>query len=112
MSISIAVPKETKIGELRVAITPFLVNKLVKLGANITIESGAGAGIHAQDMSYKDVNIVSTADRIYSYGDVIIKVQPPTENEVTAMKDNSVLISFNSTLLVLSNNLINFSFSL
>jgi H+-translocating NAD(P) transhydrogenase subunit alpha len=94
MSVTIVIPKEIKTGELRVAMTPSLVNKLTKLGANVKIQHDAGFGIHAQDAAYKDTKTVPTADALYPFGDVILKVQPPTADEVANMKDNSVLISF------------------
>lgn len=94
MSILIAIPKEANIGELRVAMTPNLVSRLIKLGANIAIEHEAGIGIHAQDTAYKDADIIATTDKLYHLADVILKVQPPTEDEVAYMKENSILISF------------------
>ncbi|EKE01258.1 MAG: hypothetical protein ACD_21C00184G0005 [uncultured bacterium] len=94
MSVTIAIPKEIKNGELRVAMTPALVNKLTKLGASVKIQHDAGAGIHAKDSVYKDAEIVPTANALYHLGDVVLKVQPPTEDEVAHMKDNSILISF------------------
>jgi len=94
MAVTIAIPKETKAGELRVAMTPTLVNRLTKLGASVKIQNNAGAGIHAQDAAYKDTEIVPTAHALYHSGDVVLKVQPPTEDEVASMKENSILISF------------------
>lgn len=94
MSVTIAVPKETKAGELRVAVTPTLVSKLVKLGTDIKIEHNAGIGIHAQDELYKNVTIVPTVSALYLESDIVIRVQPPSEEEVTHMRENSILISF------------------
>lgn len=94
MALTIAVPKEIKDGELRVAMTPTLMNKLIKLATNIKIQHNAGIGIYAQDAAYKDAEILPTAALLYNSCDIIIKVQPPTETEVIAMKDNSVLVSF------------------
>ena len=94
MSITTVIPKENQAGELRVAITPNLVNKLIKLGITTKLEHNAGLGIHAHDSTYKNVEIAPTADELYSAGDIVLKVQPPTENEISIMKPNSVLISF------------------
>jgi H+-translocating NAD(P) transhydrogenase subunit alpha len=94
MAVTIAVPKETKSGELRVAITPALINRLTKLGAHINIEKDAGLGIHVQNNAYNDAKIIADAAALYGSGDVVIKVLPPTEHEISAMKENSVLISF------------------
>jgi len=94
MAITIAVPKETKTGELRAAMTPTLVSRLTKLGANVKIQHNVGAGIHAQDATYKGTETIPTAAALYHSGDVVLKVQPPTEDEVASMKENSILISF------------------
>ena len=94
MSITIAVPKETRPGELRVAITPTLVSRLIKLGATLKIQHNAGTGIHAQDVMYKDVTIAANTHDLHTDCDIVIKVQPPTEAEVAQMKENSILISF------------------
>lgn len=94
MPITIAVPKETKLGELRVAMTPTLVGRLIKLGATVKIQHDAGAGIHAADALYKETTIASDANALYAHSDIILKVQPPTPEEVAQMKENSILISF------------------
>lgn len=94
MSLTIAVPKESKEGELRIAVTPALVSRLTKLGATVKIQHDAGVGIHAQDELYKNTTISSDLKDLCADSDVVIKVQPPTDAEVEKMKDNSVLISF------------------
>lgn len=94
MPITIAVPKEINTGELRVAVTPNLVGRLAKLGAQIKIQSNAGIGICAQDSIYKDVQIITQTQELFAGSDIILKVQSPTMEEVDAMPDNSILISF------------------
>ena len=94
MPLTIAIPKESRSDELRVAMVPKLVNRLTKMGTVVKIQHDAGVGIHAQDASYKDVAILPTVDAIYSEGDIVLKVDPPAGNEVIQMKENSVLISF------------------
>jgi len=94
MPITIAVPKETKSGELRTAITPALIGRLTKLGATVKVQHGAGTGIHAQDVLYKNTTIAQNANELYADSDIIVRVQPPSEEEVTHMKENSILISF------------------
>lgn len=94
MPITIAVPKETKSGELRIAITPALVSRLIKLGATVKLEHNAGDGIHAQDVLYKNTTIAQDANALYASSDIVIRVQPPSETEVEHMKENSILISF------------------
>ena len=94
MTVTIAIPKEIKPGELRVAMIPALVNRLTKLGAKVKMQHNAGVGIHAQDTAYKDVEIVPTANALYNSGDIVLKIQPPTIDEVTHMKENAILIAF------------------
>lgn len=94
MAVTLAIPKEIKTGELRVAMIPALINKLTKLGVSVKIQHNAGIGIHAQDAAYKETEIVPTANALYNSSDVILKVQPPTEDEVNHMKEKSILISF------------------
>ena len=94
MPITIAVPKETHTGELRVAVTPNLANRLIKLGAQLKIQQGAGAGICAADDTYSDVQLISDTNQLFAGSDIILKVQPPTMAEVEAMPDHAILISF------------------
>ena len=94
MSITIVVPKEIKEGEARVAMTPSLVTRLTKLGAKVQVQQGAGAGINANDAAYKDAEVISSAESLYKAGDIIIKVLPPTVEEVAKMKDGSILVSY------------------
>jgi NAD(P) transhydrogenase subunit alpha len=95
MPITLAIPKEIKEGEDRVAITPLLVNKLQALGiTNIKMQHNAGSGIFAEDSSYKDVEFVENSGELYGSGDIIVKVNPPTESEVASMKENAILLSF------------------
>lgn len=94
MALTIAIPKEVNTGELRVAITPTLITRLNKLGAEVKIQHNAGAGIHAQDELYKNTTIANNASDLFANCDIIVKVQPPTVEEVAKMHQNSVLISF------------------
>ena len=94
MSLTIAVPKETKPGELRVAITPTSVTRLTKLGATVKIQHDAGTGIHAQDALYKNTMFAPDITTLYTDSDVVLKVQPPTAEEIEHMKEKTILISF------------------
>jgi len=94
MAITIAVPREISPGELRVAITPNLINKLNKIGAEVIVQQDAGFGIHVKDSSYSNVTIANNDLSLYGNSNVILKVQPPSESEIEQFKDGSVLISF------------------
>ena len=94
MSITIVIPKEHQVGEDRVAMTPALLSRLTSLGLEIKIQHDLGAGIYTQDAAYKNAIVMPNADETYASGDIVVKVQPPTEQEVKSMKDGALLISF------------------
>lgn len=93
MPITIVVPKETKEGERRVAIVPSAVDKFKKLGANIKIQSNIGQNIFSADEDYKETEAIADAKKLYSAGDMVIKIQPPTTEEINNMKEGSILVS-------------------
>lgn len=90
MSIIIAIPKETTLGEKRVAIEPSVATKLVKLGAQVLIETGAGDQAHYPDSTFKEATFSPTT--IYPQADITLKVQMPSLEEIALLKPNSVLI--------------------
>ncbi|MCK4869524.1 MAG: NAD(P)(+) transhydrogenase (Re/Si-specific) subunit alpha, partial [Gammaproteobacteria bacterium] len=91
--VAIAFPKETLDGEKRIAIVPSLVSKFKKLGAEVKIQQGAGESIFAADSSFKDADFLPTAKETFAAGDIVIKIQPPTKEEIGYMKEGAVLIS-------------------
>ena len=90
--VTLGVPKETFAGETRVALTPTNVAKLVKKGATINVEKGAGvlSGFSDDDYIEKGANIVDNA-AVYA-SQAIAKVRPPTTEEATKV-GNRLLIS-------------------
>jgi H+-translocating NAD(P) transhydrogenase subunit alpha len=94
MPITIVIPKEIEALEDRVAMTPGLVSKLSALGLDVKIQHAAGSGIYAEDTAYKNTKVVSNANELYASSDIVIKISPPTEQEVASMKDGTILISF------------------
>ncbi len=97
--MQIAVLKERRPGEARVAATPDTVKKLVALGATVTIEAGAGAGSSIPDQRYKDAGATIAPDAASALkdADVVFKVQRPLRdgavNELALMKKGAALIS-------------------
>lgn len=89
----IAIPKEIHEGERRVAMVPSVVDKFIKLGAQIKVQKDAGNGIFATDSAYKGTEIINSAKDLYASGEVIIKIQPPTSDEIKHMKEGAILIS-------------------
>ncbi|MGN7865977.1 alanine dehydrogenase [Chryseobacterium sp. 22458] len=91
---SIGIPKETCLNERRTCITPDAVQVLVENGHEIIIESGAGQGSFFTDLQYSESGAKITNDPKEAFGqDLILKVNPPTEDEIEYMKPNTYLVS-------------------
>ena len=96
MSLTIGVPRETFAGEKRVATVPEVVEKLLKLGFAVAVESGAGASASFGDDAYQaaGARIAGSGDELYASSDVIFKVRPPSADEVGRLRPGSTLIGF------------------
>ena len=92
----LAVPKETKAGESRVALTPEIVKQLVKAGFTVQVETEAGHSASFSDTNYADAGaeIVQNTTTLWSQADVVLKVNAPSVFEAKMMKKEAVLISF------------------
>jgi len=92
--ITIGVLKEQDPDEKRVAQVPSSIEKLTKQGYNVNVESGAGASASFSNADYEGAGarIVSTDD-VYDHSDVIVKVKPPTYDEVGRLRPDVTLIS-------------------
>ncbi|HTE41377.1 MAG TPA: NAD(P) transhydrogenase subunit alpha [Steroidobacteraceae bacterium] len=94
MPVKIAVLKETRPNERRVAMVPAVADKLAKLGAEIHMQSGAGDAVKLADAAFKSVTIASDVNSLVRDADVVVAVQPPSVDVVRAMKDGAILLSF------------------
>jgi len=94
MAIKIAVLKETKPGEKRVAVVPTVAAGLERLGASVNLQAGAGRAATFADEAYKDASFYDTASGLVADADIVLAVQPPTVEVLRAMKVGSVLVSF------------------
>ena len=94
MAFNIAVLKETRANERRVALVPVVADKLTKLGANLAMQSGSGDAVKLPDSAYKNVHFAANPQGLVSDADIVLSVQPPSLEAVDAMKEGSVLISF------------------
>ncbi|MDQ1311400.1 MAG: H+-translocating transhydrogenase subunit alpha, partial [Pseudomonadota bacterium] len=96
MPLTIGVPRETFAGEKRVATVPDVVEKLVKLGFGVHVETGAGAAANFDDASYEaaGARIAGGAAELYAGSDMIFKVRAPTPEEIALMKPGSTLVGF------------------
>ena len=94
MAIRVAVPKETQPGERRVALAPSVLKQLDKLGVELLLEKGAGIDSGFDDADYEGVKIIDTADELYQQADVVLKVQPPSEEEAGKLRESSMFLGF------------------
>lgn len=92
----IGVCKETAENETRVAITPEGVQKIIELGEDVTIESGAGRASSYPDEQFSEAGakIESDRDKVLSSCDILLAVQAPSVEDLEKMKEGSVLVSF------------------
>ena len=93
-SLYIGIPKETSFQENRIALTPLSVGLLVQNGHEVVIEVGAGLAANFKDNHYSEqgARIVYDKKEVYK-ADLIIKIAPPTEEEIEMMKMGQVLFS-------------------
>src|SRR3954468_20253777 len=96
MAQRIAVPRETAAGEKRVATVPEVVEKLIKLGFKVAVQSGAGDAANFSDDSYRaaGAEIVPDAPALWKTADIVFKVRGPSADEVTLMREGGTLVSF------------------
>ena len=90
----IAVPKEIKDGEKRVALVPDVINKLMRLGLDVVIESGAGTHSQGSDAEYESAGAKVVAGDVLKSADVVLSVQPLTPAQMSTLKKGAVTISF------------------
>src|SRR5512140_586926 len=92
----IGVPKEVLPGERRVATVPEVVEKLIKLGFSVKVESGAGDLANCSDDSYRaaGAEIADGAAKLWAVSDIVFKVSVPTAEEVGLMHAGQTLITF------------------
>ncbi|MBT6235053.1 MAG: alanine dehydrogenase [Bacteroidetes bacterium] len=93
-SLTIGVPKETIFQEHRVPLSPMAVQLLVQQGHEIIIESRSGDKANFSDLEYSNAGatVTSSVNEVYK-SELIIKIAPPTEDEIDLMQQNQVLIS-------------------
>ena len=92
----IGIPLETATGEKRVATVPEVVEKLIKLGFSVAVQSGAGAAANIDDEAYRSAGatIAGSAGELWGGSDIVFKVRPPSPGEVGLMREGGTLIGF------------------
>jgi len=90
----IAVPKEIREGEKRVALVPDIINKLTRLGYEVSIESGAGTYAQAMDDDFKSAGASVVNGDVLKDADVVLSVSPLTPAQMSSLKKGALTISF------------------
>ena len=92
----IGVPRETFALEKRVATVPEVVERLIKLGFRVVVESGAGDAANFSDNAYRaaGADIADSAQALWAQADIVFKVRPPSADEVVLMRDGGTVIGF------------------
>ena len=93
--MKLAVLKETDAGETRVAITPKSIGKLKSLNCELIVVNNAGKNAAFDDSLYKDEGCTIAADNLsaISEADIVVKINPPQENELAALREGQIWIS-------------------
>jgi len=90
----IAVPKEIRDGEKRVALVPDIINKLTRLGYEVSIESGAGNHSQATDEDFKSAGASIVNGDVLKDADVVLSVSSLTPAQMSSLKKGAITISF------------------
>ena len=93
--MKIGVPREVAEGERRVGLVPETVGRLVKDGFEVLVESGAGRDYNLdEDYEEAGAEISESSEEVYGEADVVVKVAPPTEDEIGHMHEGLVIVCF------------------
>ena len=90
----IAVPKEIRSGEKRVALVPDIISKLTKSGHQVVIESGAGVAAEYSDKQFIEAGAEVKSGDVLAGSDIILSVQPLTPSQIKSLKKGALTLSF------------------
>ena len=92
----IGVPAEVQNSEFRVALTPAGVHELARAGHQVLVEAGAGQGSALPDEDFADAGaaILSSADDVWGFADLVLKVKEPVPAEYGRLREDLVLFSY------------------
>src|SRR5215208_1113284 len=95
-AMRIGVPREIKVEEYRVGLTPASVREYLAQGHEVIVEQGAGLGIGASDDIYRSAGaaIVDTAAEIFATADMVVKVKEPQPAEWRQLRENQILFTY------------------
>ena len=94
--MKIGVPREVKVHEHRVGLTPSSVRELSALGHEVFVERGAGAGIGATEAVYEKAGarILASAGEVFAAAEMIVKVKEPQPAEIARLRPGQVLFTY------------------
>src|SRR5262245_22240989 len=93
--MNVVVPKEIAPGEARVAVVPESIKRMVAKHGAVTLEAGAGAASLAPDAEYAAAGAAVEPDlaKLHAGADVVLKIRPPSLDEIAGYRDGSTLVS-------------------
>ena len=96
----LGIPKEVLANETRIAVIPATVKQYISAGFTVNIQSGAGIKSQISDEEFKNVGaeILPDAASVFNASDMILKVNSPTDDEMSMIKNGSSYISFFQTM--------------
>ena len=94
--MKVAVPREIKNHEYRVALTPAGVHELTAHGHDVYVEAGAGLGSSIADEEYlaAGAKVLATAEEVWAEGELVLKVKEPIEVEYPRLREGQVLFTY------------------
>ena len=94
--MKVAIPREIKNNEFRVAITPAGVHDLVANGHRVTVETGAGEGSSIPDAEYSaaGATIATSADKTWAEADLLLKVKEPIASEYDYFREDLLIFAY------------------
>ena len=92
----IVIPRESVAGERRTSATPETVKKMIRLGAEVAVESGAGAAVGFDDSIYVELGAEIVADRAALLGsaDMVLRLRKPEPDDIVMMKAGCIHVSY------------------
>lgn len=94
--MKIGVPKEIKVHEYRVGLTPGSVAELIRAGHSVTVETGAGLGIGCNDDEYRGAGatVLPNARAVFDTAECIVKVKEPQLTECAMLRPGQILFTY------------------
>ena len=97
--MNVVIPKENLENETRVAATPGTVKELIKSGLKVFVESDAGSAAHFSNKAFENAGatILESKRDLMSKADIVLKVMPPTLDQIVLLQPKSTMVSFCQT---------------